>query len=112
MSTTSTTGYRAGAILIANVALHAIVTLNLVRVLQRRGFITLPEEAFTQPVKANPDDELTISQGITGPAGTSVAVLEAALDAGRARTGDPAPTTDSGLLPHSDGHATAGDSHS
>jgi hypothetical protein len=60
------------------------VTLNLVRVLQRRGFITLPDEVFTQPVKANPDAELTISQAITGPAGTSVAVLEAALDAGRA----------------------------
>jgi hypothetical protein len=104
--------YRAGAILIANVALHAIVTLNLVRVLQRRGFITLPAEVFAQPVKANPDAELTISQAITGPAGTSVAVLEAALDAGRARPGDPAATADSALLRHSDGHATAGDPHS
>jgi hypothetical protein len=74
--------YRAGAILIVNVACCVLMTLNLVRAAQQRGFIALPDDVFTAPVKANPAAELTISQAVTGPAGTSSAELEAALDAG------------------------------
>lgn len=76
--------YQAGAIFIARVATHVIASLHLVRALQQRGLVDLPEEIFTQRVTAKPDRELTIFQGIMGPAGTPLSELSAALDdAGR-----------------------------
>ena len=76
--------YRAGAIFIANVAFRTIMTLNLVRVAQKRGVVHLPNEVFAQPVTADPDAEITLSQAAAAPVGTTAAELEAILDSGRA----------------------------
>ncbi|KAA1007638.1 hypothetical protein FVA95_28635 [Pseudonocardia sp. EV170527-09] len=72
--------YRAGAILITNVARCVIMTLNVVRALQSRGIANLPAEVFEQRVVADPDAKLRIARSIMAPVGTSVEDLDKAMD--------------------------------
>lgn len=81
--------YRAGAILIANVAMLAVATLNLLRALVKRGTIPLSEEPFTRPVKADPDRMLPMAGMASLPVGATVEELEALLDSGVPAEDDP-----------------------
>jgi hypothetical protein len=59
------------------------MTLNVVRDMARRGLIELSDDLFTQHVLASPDAALPISEFAVGPVGTSMADLEASLEAAR-----------------------------
>lgn len=82
--------YRAGAILISNVAVNVIATLNLVRQLRDQGALELPDEPFTRAVRADPDSPLAVAALAQLPVGATSADLEAALDAQQSY---PSPTT-------------------
>lgn len=72
--------FQAGSLLIANAATGAVATLNIIRSLQERGMIDLPEDAFTRRVAATPRPTLKVTATVSGPVGTSMADLEAALN--------------------------------
>lgn len=76
--------YRAGAILISNVAMRVVATLNLVRALRDRGLLELPDEPFAQAVTADPGAALTVRNVAHLAVGATTDELEAALDTQRA----------------------------
>ncbi|MGV9976508.1 hypothetical protein ACWDUH_02380 [Micromonospora wenchangensis] len=72
--------FQAGALLIANVAVRAIGTLNFLRHLQREGYTGLEEGVFTERVIARTRRDLTLAKFAIAPVGTTVTALEALLD--------------------------------
>lgn len=73
--------FQGGVLLIANVAVQAIATLNLLRSAEELNIISLEEDAFTRRVTARSSIELPVSRLAVGPVGTSSSDLHAALDA-------------------------------
>jgi hypothetical protein len=80
--------FEGGVLLIANVAVLAISTLNLLRYADENGLIELGDDLFTQSVLARGSYELPISAVATAPVGTLVELIDAALDAALSAEGD------------------------
>ena len=76
--------YQAGALLITNIAVMAISTLNLVRAAHSVDLVPIPDEAFTESVLARGSTELSLAHFVMAPVDTPMAEMEAALDALRA----------------------------
>ncbi|MFI0796944.1 hypothetical protein ACH4OY_30310 [Micromonospora rubida] len=72
--------FQAGALLITNVAVKAISTLNLARAAQSQNYLTLEDSVFTERVVARPKREVRVEKFATAPVGTPPAEIEAALD--------------------------------
>jgi hypothetical protein len=76
--------YQAGVLLITNIAVMAVSTLNLVRAAHDADLVPIPDEAFTESVLARGSTELPLAHFVMAPVDTPMAKMEAALDALRA----------------------------
>jgi hypothetical protein len=73
--------FQPGSLIICNLAVCAISTLNLVRAARDRGLIALDDSLFSKPVLAQPPRWLPVSKMATAPVGTPMSDIEALLDA-------------------------------
>jgi hypothetical protein len=80
--------FQAGVLLITNVAVRAIMTLNFLRRLRSAGYVGLEENVFTERVVARPERELAVTKIATAPVGTPIDAIEALLDETATRAGD------------------------
>lgn len=72
--------FRGGVLLACNIAVIVIATLNLLRMIRARGLLVMDDDLFDRRVNARNSSILRVDRFVMGPAGTSVADLEAALD--------------------------------
>ncbi|MDG4816518.1 hypothetical protein O7628_13525 [Micromonospora sp. WMMD956] len=77
--------FQAGVLLITNVAVRAIMTLNFFRRLRSAGYVELEEDVFTERVVARPERELAVTKIATAPVGTPIDAIEAFLDGSATR---------------------------
>lgn len=72
--------FQAGTLLITNVAVKTITTLNLARFAQSQNYLTLESDVYTERVTARPERDLEVVKFATAPVGTPISDIEAALD--------------------------------
>lgn len=72
--------YQAGVLLITNIAVKAIATLNLLREAQKVGLAPIADEAFTDTVLARGSYELPLVRFVAAPVDTPLDEMERFLD--------------------------------
>lgn len=73
--------YQAGVLLITNIAIKAIATLNLLRAAQKVGLAPIANEAFTDTVLARDSYELPLVRLVAAPVDTPLDEMEQLLEA-------------------------------
>jgi hypothetical protein len=73
--------YQAGVLLVTNISVMAIATLNLLRAAREAGLAPIPDEAFTDTVLARGSYELPLVRFVAAPVDTPLDEMERFLDA-------------------------------
>ncbi|MES9607081.1 hypothetical protein [Actinomadura sp. NPDC000929] len=72
--------FQAGALLVTNIAVKVVATLNLLRVTKEAGLVPIADEVFTETVLARDSYELPLVRFIAAPVDTPLDEIEKFLD--------------------------------